>query len=69
MEPELGISESDRSLLIRTVSVVFHSAAIVKFNEDLKIAVTVNVLATKRLVDLSRKMSGLEVSLPLKLRF
>lgn len=60
-EPQLGISESDLSLLIKTVSVVFHSAATVKFDEGLKLAVTVNVVAAKRLLELCRQMLGLEV--------
>ncbi|KAJ8934429.1 hypothetical protein NQ314_013360 [Rhamnusium bicolor] len=34
--PNLGISESDRSFMIENINIVFHSAATVKFNEDLK---------------------------------
>ncbi|XP_047097189.1 putative fatty acyl-CoA reductase CG5065 [Schistocerca piceifrons] len=59
-EPELGISQSDQNLLIRTVSVVFHSAATVKFDEALKLSVTINMLGTKRLVELCHRMLGLE---------
>lgn len=59
-EPELGISQSDQNLLIRTVSVVFHSAATVKFDEALKLSVTINMLGTKRLVELCHRMMGLE---------
>lgn len=61
-EPELGISQSDQNLLIKTVSVVFHSAATVKFDEALKLSVTINMLGTKRLVELCHRMLGLEVS-------
>lgn len=60
-EPELGISPSDQNLLIRTVSVVFHSAATVKFDEALKLSVTINMLGTKRLLELCHRMLGLEV--------
>jgi fatty acyl-CoA reductase len=60
-EPELGISPTDQNLLIRTVSVVFHSAATVKFDEALKLSVTINMLGTKRLVELCHRMLGLEV--------
>ncbi|XP_066593573.1 putative fatty acyl-CoA reductase CG5065 [Prorops nasuta] len=59
-EPELGISEADRATLIRTVSIVFHSAATVKFDEALKLSVTINMLGTKRLVQLCHRMHNLE---------
>lgn len=61
-EPELGISQADQNLLVKTVSVVFHSAATVKFDEALKLSVTINMLGTKRLVELCHRMLGLEVS-------
>lgn len=59
---ELGISEPDQALLSRTVSVVFHSAATVKFDEKLKLSVTINMLGTKRLVQLCQRMISLDVS-------
>ncbi|KAK6633636.1 hypothetical protein RUM44_004243 [Polyplax serrata] len=59
-EPELGISQADQNLLVKTVSVVFHSAATVKFDEALKLSVTINMLGTKRLVELCHRMLGLE---------
>ncbi|XP_034479219.1 putative fatty acyl-CoA reductase CG5065 [Drosophila innubila] len=57
---ELGISESDQSLLCRNVSIVFHSAATVKFDEKLKLSVTINMLGTKRLVELCHRMMSLD---------
>ncbi|XP_030368978.1 putative fatty acyl-CoA reductase CG5065 [Scaptodrosophila lebanonensis] len=57
---ELGISESDQALLCRTVSIVFHSAATVKFDEKLKLSVTINMLGTKRLVELCHRMMSLD---------
>lgn len=57
---ELGISEADQALLSRTVSVVFHSAATVKFDEKLKLSVTINMLGTKRLVQLCQRMISLD---------
>uniref|UniRef100_A0ABD2WB33 Fatty acyl-CoA reductase n=1 Tax=Trichogramma kaykai TaxID=54128 RepID=A0ABD2WB33_9HYME len=59
-EPELGISVADQEMLIRCVSVVFHSAATVKFDEALKLSVTINMLGTKRLVQLCHRMHSLE---------
>lgn len=59
-QPELDISQSDRTLLSRSVNVVFHSAATVKFDEKLKLSVTINMLGTQRLVELCKRMSNLE---------
>lgn len=59
-EPELGISQTDQQLLADTVSIVFHSAATVKFDEALKLSVTINILGTKRLVHLCHSMRNLE---------
>ncbi|XP_039953324.1 putative fatty acyl-CoA reductase CG5065 [Bactrocera neohumeralis] len=57
---ELGICENDQALLCRTVSIVFHSAATVKFDEKLKLSVTINMLGTKRLVELCHRMMSLD---------
>uniref|UniRef100_A0A8D8Q326 Fatty acyl-CoA reductase n=1 Tax=Cacopsylla melanoneura TaxID=428564 RepID=A0A8D8Q326_9HEMI len=59
-EPELGISQNDQNILKQNVSVVFHSAATVKFDEALKLSVTINMLGTKRLVALCHEMTQLE---------
>lgn len=61
-QDELGISDSDQEILSRNVSVVFHSAATVKFDEKLKLSVTINMLGTKRLVELCHRMMSLDVS-------
>jgi fatty acyl-CoA reductase len=47
---ELGISESDQALLCQKVSVVFHSAATVKFDEKLKLSVTINMFRGENLI-------------------
>lgn len=59
-QPELAISNSDRAMLERTINIVFHSAATVKFDEKLKLSVTINVLGTQRLVELCKSMDNLE---------
>lgn len=59
-QPELAIAAPDIALLTRTVNVVFHSAATVKFDEKLKLSVTINVLGTQKLVELCKKMNHLE---------
>jgi len=60
--PELGMSQADQKILTDSVSVVFHSAATVKFDETLKLAVGMNILGTKRVVQLCHRMLKLEVS-------
>ncbi|KAL3270689.1 hypothetical protein HHI36_021217 [Cryptolaemus montrouzieri] len=59
-QPDLAISINDRNMLARSVNIVFHSAATVKFDEKLKLSVTINVLGTQRLVELCKKMGNLE---------
>ncbi|CAG9135139.1 hypothetical protein JYU34_021813 [Plutella xylostella] len=59
-DPELGISAADQAMLCQKVSVVFHSAATVKFDEKLKLSVTINMLGTQQLVQLCHRMLGLE---------
>ena len=60
--PGLGVSAGDVKILADNVSVVFHSAATVKFDEALKSAVEMNLKGTKRLLELCRKMDRLEVT-------
>uniref|UniRef100_T1JLW2 Fatty acyl-CoA reductase n=1 Tax=Strigamia maritima TaxID=126957 RepID=T1JLW2_STRMM len=58
-QPQLGLSSADTQLLIDNVSVVFHSAATVKFDEPLNVSVQMNVLGTRRLIELCHKMKNL----------
>ncbi|VVC43986.1 Hypothetical protein CINCED_3A007887 [Cinara cedri] len=59
-DPGLGLSPEDKQRLSEEVTVVFHSAATVKFNETLRTAVTLNTLGTRRVVDLCRGMIKLK---------
>lgn len=61
MEPGLGLSQVDRELLTRKVTVVFHSAATVKFNETLHDAVKLNTMGTQAVIELCRHMVKLQV--------
>ena len=54
-------TESDASLLQKGVHVVYHSAATVRFDEKLRVAVNMNVLAVRKMLNLCRKMEHLEV--------
>lgn len=58
--PNLGLSDLDRQTLVKEVSVVFHSAATVKFNETLKTACQLNTHGTKRIADLCLEIQNLE---------
>jgi fatty acyl-CoA reductase len=65
--PGQGVSPTDVKILSDNVSIVFHSAATVKFDEALKSAVEMNLKGTMRLIELCRKMDRLDViSLPFK---
>lgn len=62
-EPQLGLSPANRDTLIANVSVVFHSAATVKFDEPLNVSVNMNVCGTVKLIELCEAMPKLEVTL------
>lgn len=57
--PELGLQSEDRDMLLQRVNIVFHSAATVRFNESLKIAVNLNTMGTERMLDLCKRMTNL----------
>lgn len=60
-ELALGISDEDMSLLTNQVNIVFHAAATVRFDENLKTAININLLGTEKLVDFCHKLNKLEV--------
>ncbi|XP_041447546.1 fatty acyl-CoA reductase wat-like [Drosophila obscura] len=60
IEPDLGISDSDRKLLEKEVQIVIHGAATVRFTEPLHIALAINTRATRLMLQLARKMHHLE---------
>ncbi|XP_071557368.1 fatty acyl-CoA reductase wat isoform X1 [Temnothorax nylanderi] len=59
-EPNLGISSQDRATLIREVSIVFHVAATVRFDEKLKLAVPINVRSTRDVVNICKEITNLK---------
>ncbi|XP_012528500.1 fatty acyl-CoA reductase wat isoform X2 [Monomorium pharaonis] len=59
-QPNLGISAQDRATLIREVSIVFHVAATVRFDEKLKLAVPINVRSTRDVVNLCKEITNLK---------
>lgn len=58
----LDISESDRTELIKNVSVIFHCAANVRFDQPIKDAVNMNTLGTNRMLKLAEQMKLLKVN-------
>ncbi|XP_065557302.1 putative fatty acyl-CoA reductase CG5065 isoform X2 [Artemia franciscana] len=58
---ELGISPQDLQMMSETVSIAFHSAAIVRFDEPLKSAIELNVKGVKRMLSVCKKLENLEV--------
>ncbi|XP_046651701.1 putative fatty acyl-CoA reductase CG5065 isoform X2 [Daphnia pulicaria] len=58
--PDLGISFSDMQELVANVSVVFHSAARVKFDDDLRSAINSNVKGPKRVATFCRQLKDLK---------
>jgi len=61
--PKLGMSDQDLETVIEKVSIIFHSAATVRFEEELNKSVGMNVEATKSMVEMAKKMQNLEVFL------
>ncbi|XP_018559666.1 fatty acyl-CoA reductase 1 isoform X2 [Lates calcarifer] len=60
-QPELDLSKEDQSILAENINIVFHCAATIRFNEPLKDAMQLNVLATQKMVALAHRMKHLEI--------
>lgn len=59
-EENLGISAADRQTLIDNVNVVIHSAATLDFHESLRPTVNINLLGTRRVMELSSQIRNLK---------
>lgn len=57
----LDMSAADRELITREVSIIFHSAANVKFTNPLELAIRTNIFAVKNIIDFSRECKKLRV--------
>lgn len=60
-QPGLGLSPKDRMIITEKVSIVFHAAATVRFDEKIKLAVSINVRSLKDAMDLCKEMLQLKV--------
>lgn len=59
----LGLSEEDRKLLTENVSIIFHGAASVRFDDNLTRAILLNTRGTREVISLAREMKKLKVFL------
>ncbi|XP_049638844.1 fatty acyl-CoA reductase 2-like [Suncus etruscus] len=57
---DLDISKEDMQELLESTNIVFHCAATVQFNESLRKAVQLNVIATQKLLHMANQMPSLE---------
>lgn len=62
-EADLALSPSDRKLVIEEVDVIIHAAATIRFDEELKKAVFLNVRGTKLMVELAKECKKLKMFL------
>lgn len=61
-EEDLGLSPEDRAMLIDRAQVVFHSAATLDFEANLKTTTNINLLGTRRIVQLCQEIKDLKVN-------
>lgn len=61
-EDNLGLSNEDRSQLIENVQIVIHSAATLDFEASLRSAVHINLLGTRRIIQLCQEIKNLKVN-------
>ncbi|KAL4113616.1 hypothetical protein QTP88_017210 [Uroleucon formosanum] len=58
--PNLGIQEQYRNILKNEVNIVIHSAATVRFDEHLRKAVNINIIALRDMLKMSQEMRDLK---------
>lgn len=59
-EPDLGLNESEKKLIMSEVNCVFHVAATVKFDEKLRKASYINVRSVRDLIKMAKNMKQLK---------
>ena len=60
-EEGLGLPNIERSVLISRVSIIFHAAASVRFDDSLKTAIFLNTRSTRDVCNLATQMKQLVV--------
>ena len=61
-EKNMGLSATDRQMLVERVTIIIHAAASVRFNDSLKYAIFANTRATRDICILAQNMKNLIVS-------
>lgn len=57
----LGISDEDRKLIAENVTLIYHCAATIRFDEKLKRAVELNTRGTQEMIKLALECKKLDV--------
>ena len=57
---EFGLSLENRQIIERETTMIIHSAATTKFTENLKLAVDINVLAVRRVLQIAKRCTNLK---------
>ncbi|XP_075988837.1 putative fatty acyl-CoA reductase CG5065 [Anticarsia gemmatalis] len=60
-EPDLALSAEDRQLICNNMHIIVHAAATIRFDEELKKAVLLNVRGTKLMVELAKQCKNLKL--------
>lgn len=58
--PDFGLNSYDLQRLIQQVSIFFHSAATVKFDDPLRVSVQINLMGAKHALEIAKQMEHLE---------
>ncbi|XP_047097206.1 putative fatty acyl-CoA reductase CG5065 [Schistocerca piceifrons] len=58
--PDLGLSAADRKTLCERVSIIYHAAATIRFDEELKKAVMLNTRGTRLMLELAKEVKKLD---------
>ncbi|XP_045467424.1 fatty acyl-CoA reductase wat-like [Harmonia axyridis] len=67
--PDLGISKTDRQMLVEKIDLIFHVAATMRFDENLKHAYCVNVKGAQEVLKLGKDMKNLKSSMHVSTAF
>lgn len=59
--PMLGLSDECLNELSNQVNIVIHSAATVRFTEDLKVSSKLHITGTQNVIDVAKKMKNLDI--------
>ncbi|CAB3257576.1 unnamed protein product [Arctia plantaginis] len=60
-EPDLAMSPADRQMVAEKIHIIIHAAATIRFDEELKKAVLLNVRGTKLMVELGKECKQLKL--------